>query len=362
MLVILIEIVYLYAWASGAIAKFAGMPCKLKFYQKKNGERLKKLSQRKLIVEESAKTENYCQDDIESDDVFANILIPSGWNSQHLPNGPMLYYKISEHMQPVAESSSVVPLRISHCLQVDLNFSWSLFVHHHLLDPKKCNAIKSFPEVANPEVITNLLSKIDSLSICAGQTDHHCVEMVAAKKGKIISHNGKFSAYIDNCITVTNGKILLHTVRTSECELLCASKQCVSCKAYRANLRAMHNKWSKHNLSDTLDSSSHTDDRYLTSPQKKAKIDALRYRVHVAEEEVRNLKEKVLKLSEQGDEVDADLQEDLVHIMNENTNSVREAYAKGTFSRLLWDEQLKATTAKNPCQIRLFYFHVFISG
>ena len=217
---------------------------------------------------------------------------------------------------------------------------------------KKCNAIKSFPEVANPEVITNLLSKIDSLSICAGQTDHHFVEMVAAKKGKIISHNGKFSAYIDNCITVTNGKILLDTVRTSECELLYASKQCVSCKAYRANLRAMHNKWSKHNLSDTLDSSSHTNDRYLTSPQKKAKIDALRHRVHVVKEEVRNLKEKVLKLSEQGDEVDADLQEDLVHIMNENTNSVREAYAKGTFSRLLWDEQLKATTAKNPCQIR----------
>ena len=161
------------------------------------------------------------------------------------------------------------------------------------------------------------------------------------------------SAYIDNCITVTNGKTLLHTVRTSECELLCASKQCVSCKAYRANLRAMHNKCSeKLNLSDTLASSGHINDRYLTSPQKEAKIDALRHRVHVAEEEVRNLKEKVLKLSEQGDEVDANLQEDLVHIMNENTNSVREAYAKGTFARLLWDEQLKATTAKNPCQIR----------
>ena len=92
----------------------------------------------------------------------------------------------------------------------------------------------------------------------------------------------------------------------------------MSCKAYRANLRALHNRWSKHNLSDTPDSSSNTNDRYLTSPQKKAKIDALQYRVHIAEEEVRNLKEKVLKLNEQGDEVDADLQEDLVHIMNEN--------------------------------------------
>ena len=49
LLAILIEMVYLYAWASGATAKFASMPCKLKFYQKKSAERLKKL--RKLIVD-----------------------------------------------------------------------------------------------------------------------------------------------------------------------------------------------------------------------------------------------------------------------------------------------------------------------
>ena len=39
LLAILIEMVYLYAWASGASAKFAGMPHKLKFYQKKSAER-----------------------------------------------------------------------------------------------------------------------------------------------------------------------------------------------------------------------------------------------------------------------------------------------------------------------------------
>ena len=49
LLAILIEMVYLYAWASGATAIFADMPRKLKFYQKKSAERLKKL--RKLIVD-----------------------------------------------------------------------------------------------------------------------------------------------------------------------------------------------------------------------------------------------------------------------------------------------------------------------
>jgi len=61
------------------------------------------------------------------------------------------------------------------------------------------------------------------------------------------------------------------------------------------------------------------------------------------------LKKKYFKLSEQGDEVDTDL----LQIMNENTDSVQKVYAiKGTFARLLWDEQLKATTAKGPHQIR----------
>ena len=49
LLAILIEMVHLYAWASGATAKFSGTPRKLKFYQKKIAERFKKL--RKLIVD-----------------------------------------------------------------------------------------------------------------------------------------------------------------------------------------------------------------------------------------------------------------------------------------------------------------------
>ena len=90
-------------------------------------------------------------------------------------------------------------------------------------------------------------------------------------------------------------------------------------------------------VSNDLDISSHTNDRYLNSSQKKAKIDTLRYKVCTAKAE---LKEKVLRLGEQSDEVDADLQADLFQIMNENTDSVRKMYASGTFARLLWDEQL----------------------
>ena len=57
LLAILIEMVYLYAWASDTTAKFEGMPRKLKFYQKKSTERLKL---RKLIVD------NYVMRDADS--------------------------------------------------------------------------------------------------------------------------------------------------------------------------------------------------------------------------------------------------------------------------------------------------------
>lgn len=226
-------------------------------------------------------------------------------------------------------------------------------MHNHPLDSTKCSALKSIPRVVDPEIIPDLLTTIDSLFVCAGHYDIHFVQMVLSKKGKIISPNGSITTYVDDCITKVDGKIFMNTVRTSECELLCTSIKCVSCKAYRTNLRVMHNRWDKQskNASSGINTTSHINDRYLNTPQKKAKIDALRNRVHIAEEEIKRLEEKVRKLSTQGDEVDTDLEADLIDIMNENTDNIRKQYAKGTFARLLWDEQLKAAALKHHAKL-----------
>lgn len=60
-----------------------------------------------------------------------------------------------------------------------------------------------------------------------------------------------------------------------------------------------------------------------------------------AEEEVRRLKDKVHKLLEWGDTLDQELSSDLLTIMNENS-----------FSRLFWEEQLKAASTKDGRQVR----------
>ena len=100
----------------------------------------------------------------------------------------------------------------------------------------------------------------------------------------------------------------------------------------------MYNKWSKHRAFDGSDTSSHTNNRYLNTPEKKAKLNGLRKRVHAAEEEVKRLKDKVRTLLKQGDTVDSELHSDLLHIMNENVDQIRKAYPENSFSRLFRDE------------------------
>ena len=87
----------------------------------------------------------------------------------------------------------------------------------------------------------------ETLYVRVIQTLIHFVKMVSAKKGKIISPDGKVATYVDNYITEINGETYTSTVHTSDCELLCSSIKCSLCKSYRANLRAIYN--SNHALS-----------------------------------------------------------------------------------------------------------------
>ena len=91
----------------------------------------------------------------------------------------------------------------------------------------------------------------------------------------------------------------------------------------------------------------------MNTPEKKAKVDELKKRVHVAENEVRKLQEKIEKLTEQqGDKVDDDFHGDLLGIMKEKSPEIEKAYPEGSFKRLFWEEQLRAASKKDPRQVR----------
>lgn len=104
---------------------------------------------------------------------------------------------------------------------------------------------------------------------------------------------------------------------------------------------------------DLSDTSSHSNERYLNTPEKKAKMCKLKERARTAEKQVEKLKEKIQQLTQQqGDEVDTNLNADLLGILNENYEQIKQAYPEGSFPRLFWEEQLKAASVKEARQVR----------
>ena len=92
-------------------------------------------------------------------------------------------------------------------------------------------------------------------------------------------------------------------------------------------------------------------ERYLKTPEKSAKIDKLQSRAHKAEQAVRTLSNKVQKLMAKGEQLDTSFQSELLSIMRDNEQRVRDAYPEGSFAKLFWDEQLKAATAGDSRQV-----------
>ena len=142
-------------------------------------------------------------------------------------------------------------------------------------------------------------------------------------------------------------------VRTTTCEIVVNTLKCSSCKNYRSCLRGMYSRWSKRSSSDVSDSSSHTNNRYLRSPEKLVKIANLKSRAYAAEQDIDRLKDKIRQAAEkEGEILDKDLNSDLLDVMHDNSAQIKEAYPEGSFRRLYWEEQMKLATVKDARQVR----------
>ena len=259
----------------------------------------------------------------------------------------MAYCKLSE-----IDGTSASPVSITHTLTVNYDQTWSLHVHGQTLTPDFCHAIASYPSKLTPEQATSLLRRVDTLKVCMGNPDDRFLELLKAKKGSITGPDGSASAYLDDTPFKLNGVRYCSTVRSSKCQVIGHNVKCESCAKYRSNLRSMYNRWEKRSRKE-LDLSSHINDRYLITPEKRAKITKLRTKARISHQGVIYLREKIRKLTEQCREtVDDNLHNDLISVMRENREAVSKAYPEGTFRRLFWDEQFKAASLTDSRQMK----------
>lgn len=186
--------------------------------------------------------------------------------------------------QPLAD----IPACISHCVIVQKNLSWKVLVHGHEVDPQTAG-LSSIPEkIEAVHTIEQLLFKIDHLNVCAGNPDQHFIEMVEQRKGVLKSTSGNVAAYIDKAAPVElNGQVYNATLRTMKCILLTSTSKCSCCVAYRDIARSMYHRWTKSSRERQSHSTSHMNEKWMKTPEKKQKMEDLKKRVRSAEKSIR---------------------------------------------------------------------------
>ena len=113
-----------------------------------------------------------------------------------------------------------------------------------------------------------------------------------------------------------------------------------------------NSRWSKRSSSDFSDISSHTNDRYLSTPEKILKMSNLKKKVKSVEKRVRTFKARIEFLTQQeGESIDSALQDDLLSVMEENNRSIMDAYPEDSFARVFWEQQLQAASVKDKRQV-----------
>ena len=273
-----------------------------------------------------------------------NVLLPSNsWSCQKLTK-KTVYCKVES-----SDEATVEPAIVTHTVTVNDNGTWTLHVYRREVNHMNCDVLKHFPASLTPSQVTELLSVLDQLSLCAGHPDEDFVNMIKAKKGKILSVKGDVTSYLDENPVEFNGKKYALTIRTANCNIIAAGR-CSACKKYRANLRSIYKQWTKL---CTASASSHCNERYLKTPEKREKISKLRSKVNALDKRISRLKEKVATLIEsRGEPVDDELCSDLSTIMQENDDIVRKDFPEGSFQWLLWNEQKKAASVKSATGMR----------
>ena len=160
------------------------------------------------------------------------------------------------------------------------------------------------------------------------------LSFVESKKGKLCNKTGGVAAFADNNAPLClNGETFGRTIRTANCELLVHGEKCKPCSLYRRTLHVLYDGWCKSNSDELSSLSSHTNNRYLNTPEKIAKVTNLRQRVQNAEKEISVLKEQVRNLIQKSEVVDEGLHNDLPTIVDEIHRKYIILFLRGHFNR-----------------------------
>ena len=192
---------------------------------------------------------------------------------------------------------------VTRCITIQPDFTWKMYVHGKEIS-HSCSAITGISEKLDPTSLQKLILILDKCKICCGNPEQQFVSLVESRNGSIKRHNGVVSAYLDKSLSLpllTGDDVSSSaTVRSSRCDLISSTSKCVSCASYRKNLRALvsSSKISSPKKKKRLDTSSHTNYRYLHTPELRERLHNSRIENKTLSRKIEQLRKKIYKLTQ----------------------------------------------------------------
>ncbi len=223
-------------------------------------------------------------------------LLPSGWTvaeegSQPMPGvcPPLVLYRL-QVLQVLA--APCVPFTLS----VDGQFTWTLRLGTSGINSESCHLLRGYAlTLSIVDEVVQLLSRIEESAFCVGNADARFTELVDSHKGTFKDPSGRHLFQCISPILITTDMYMypfltgtrvvasydsralpVPTIRHSECALVVAkegSLRCQKCTDYRRTLNGMASRVCLSKSAERTAPSSHTNYRYLSSPEK---VDRLR--------------------------------------------------------------------------------------
>ena len=168
------------------------------------------------------------------------------------------------------------------------------------------------------------------------------------------------------------------TIRHVNCEVIVAqgkdtcTSRCSSCTQYRKTLCALARRSNPIDLkaSERSDPSSHTNYRFLTTPEKINRLGSVDHQHRITQKKLFHLQEKLQKIIYlQAVAIDEDDDTDMCTIMAEEEAQFLNSYPEGSFQHLFWEEQKKAAAKRkgngvrwHPLMIKFCLYLIHQSG
>lgn len=122
----------------------------------------------------------------------------------------------------------------------------------------------------------------------------------------------------------------------------------MKCSEYRKILTSMLARRSKEKAMERTDTASHTNYRFLSTPEKAERLHQLQRKTKVCKQKIQRMEVRLEKaLERRGIQVDSAFHDDLCSTMEEKNVYVLDKYPPNSFPRIFWEQQHRASQLKD---------------